>query len=101
MSVGWKPSLLPAYSTSCSAACISLYGFAKLSPFQVQILHAVWYGFRIYPSQSLLGEGDKQVTLSPGKSWQLFLQNPELQTTHFIAGTDSTACLSVIVFPTQ
>lgn len=44
---------------------------------------------------------ERKETLAPGKSWQLFLQNPELQNTHFIAGTDSTACLSVILFPTQ
>lgn len=101
MSVGWKPTLLPACSTSHPAACISLYSFAKLSPFEVQILHAGWYGFRIYPSQSLLDQGEKQVTLGPGKPWQVFLQNPELQRTHFTAGTASTACLSVMAFPTQ
>lgn len=72
-------SLLSAYSTSRSAACISLNVFAKLSPFDFQILRAGWYGFRIYPSQSSLGQRKKQVTLTPGKFWQLFLQNPNIR----------------------
>jgi len=68
MSVGWKPSLLPAYSTSRSAASISLCCFATLSPFEVQILRSVWYCFRIYSFQSLLGQREKQqsVLTNPG-----------------------------------
>lgn len=78
MSASQKPSLSPAYRTSCSAVCISLYSFAKPSPFEVQILHTGWYGFRLYPSQFLLSQGEKQVMLDPGKYCQPFLQNPKL-----------------------
>lgn len=92
---------IATHSISHSEAWLSVYNFAKLSLFMVQISQAGWYCFRIYPSLSLLGQGEKQLTLF--WSWEtlvMFSSKPWISE-HKLQLALMMASLSVTAFPTQ